>query len=342
MATKLPSLPYVKRFPAKGKVYFYFDTGRRKANGRKVFVRLPDYDDPTFFAAYAALKGHRTRRQETLPTVASVAALYQKTDTWARLSPGTHKVYRVTLNKVLAEFGEFPLGDVTRKLVWQVLDEIPGPASRNLFVAVLGALFKFARQRDLTDAEPTKDIPKFQTGEHAPWPKALLAKALASEDATVRLAVHLLYFTGLRVGDVCALRWSDVQGDRIVVVPQKTRAQKKTLAIHMHRALREELARTPKLGMAILAKLNGTRLAPQTILARLKAFAADHGAGRVVTHGLRKNAVNALLEAGCTIPEVQAVTGQSVEMVMHYAAKVDQGVLSEAAILKLEGQGHRA
>lgn len=38
------------------------------------------------------------------------------------------------------------------------------------------------------------------------------------------------------------------------------------------------------------------------------------------------------------IPEVQAVTGQSVEIVLHYAANVDQGRLSEEAIIKLQSR----
>lgn len=42
---------------------------------------------------------------------------------------------------------------------------------------------------------------------------------------------------------------------------------------------------------------------------------------KTVPHGLRKNAVNALLEAGCTIAEVSAITGQTHQVVEHYAAK---------------------
>lgn len=40
---------------------------------------------------------------------------------------------------------------------------------------------------------------------------------------------------------------------------------------------------------------------------------------RLVFHGLRKSAVVFLLEAGCADAEVAAITGQSREMVEHYA-----------------------
>jgi hypothetical protein len=43
-----------------------------------------------------------------------------------------------------------------------------------------------------------------------------------------------------------------------------------------------------------------------------------------------------LLEAGCTDAEVAAITGQTREMVEHYARAVNQKKLAAAAILKWE------
>ncbi|WP_439544541.1 hypothetical protein [Hyphomicrobium sp.] len=57
---------------------------------------------------------------------------------------------------------------------------------------------------------------------------------------------------------------------------------------------------------------------------------------RLVFHGLRKSAVVFLLEAGCTDAEVCAITGQSREMVEHYAKQVNQRRLAATAILKWE------
>ena len=57
---------------------------------------------------------------------------------------------------------------------------------------------------------------------------------------------------------------------------------------------------------------------------------------RLVFHGLRKSAVVMLLEAGCTTAEVAAITGQSFDMVEHYAKQVNQKKLAVAAILKWE------
>ena len=58
-------------------------------------------------------------------------------------------------------------------------------------------------------------------------------------------------------------------------------------------------------------------------------------------HGLRKSAVIALLEAGCTTDEVKSITGHSTdEMVGHYGKKVNQRKLAKAAIGKLVEAGN--
>ena len=59
----------------------------------------------------------------------------------------------------------------------------------------------------------------------------------------------------------------------------------------------------------------------------------------LVFHGLRKSAVVFLLEAGCTVAEVAAITGQSMQMVEHYARMVSQEKLAAAAVLKWEASG---
>jgi hypothetical protein len=44
--------------------------------------------------------------------------------------------------------------------------------------------------------------------------------------------------------------------------------------------------------------------------------------------------VNALLECGCSAAETAAISGQTLQLVEHYAKKRDQRKLASAAILK--------
>ena len=79
----------------------------------------------------------------------------------------------------------------------------------------------------------------------------------------------------------------------------------------------------------------GGSINPQTIRRHVHALGNRHGV-RLVPHGLRKNAVIALLESGCSIPETAAISGQSMRMVEHYAKQRNQEMLAGAAILKWE------
>ena len=97
----------------------------------------------------------------------------------------------------------------------------------------------------------------------------------------------------------------------------------------------DELARTRKVGITILGNDLGQPVSQWIVRKELQAFGEANGE-QVVPHGLRKNAVNALLEAGCTAYEVMAITGQSLNIVEHYARGVNQRRLGEAAIIKLE------
>lgn len=328
---KLPSLKYVKFTRAKGKVYAYFNTGK-KIGGKPVWIRLPDPASVGFFDSYASAMGARTKNGQKVYTIADLSEAYQNSLSFKALKPASQRSYVIALRKIVDAFGRFPFEKLTRQHIRQVVEHIPGAASRNLFIAVIGVIYKWARDGEMTNLEPTRGLARYKTGEHEPWPQDILDAALVAEDDIVRLSVSLLYYTGQRIGDALKMRWSDVREGKMAVKQEKT---DKPLLVALHRNLAAELAQTQKRGITIIAKPNGRPYGDEAVRERIQKFATELGY-KVVPHGLRKNAVNSLLEAGCTISEVQAVTGQSTEMVAHYAKQVDQSRLSEAAIYKLE------
>ena len=332
----IPRLKHVKFTRAKGKVYAYFNTGKKVA-GKIVYAAMPAFGTPQFYQSYAAFMGARTKRQVVIPTVASLAEAYQNGPEFAGLSAGTQRLYRSTLKRITEQLGELPLEIVSRSHVREVLDNrLAGNGARNIFLALVGIIYTWARGRDMTDKRPTEGLKPYRLGEHDPWPEEVLDAALTADDDRVRLATHILYYSGLRIGDAVKLRWSDIRNGKIVVTPQKSARFKKVLHIPVHSRLETELAQTPKRGVTILCHQNGKPLFDASVVRRALAdFAADLGF-TVVPHGLRKSAVNALLEAGCTIAEVASITGQSFNIVERYARKVDNIALGEAAIIKLE------
>lgn len=333
MPRKPPALPpHVKRVRARGREYLYFNTGR-KARGKVVLARLPDLASPSFWPAYTALKAAREAAPSRLYTVADACNAFEASADFRAKSKATRDLYTYALRLIRDNFARFPLAELRRHHIQTVLDKgLPSPSLHNPFLVVLGLVYRQARREDRTDLDPTRDFARRAGGAHPPWPEEALEAGLQSAHDRTRLAVHLLYFTGQRIGDVCRLRWADVREGEIFVQQQKTG---KRLWIPLAGPLQAELARTPRKGITILADRQGRPIPPASIRRDLKAHGKALGLD-LVPHGLRKNAVISLLEAGCSIAEVAAITGQSYQMVEHYAAGINQRRMGKAAILKLE------
>ncbi len=330
MARKPPSIEHVKWVERNGKYYGYFNTGK-KVNGQPVRKPLPPYSSPSFWPSYGTLKGNRDKRASVGYTVADLLRDYQRSPRFERLAANTQRSYLSVILKIDAVWGKFPVNQLTPAYVRKGLDGEGWPGqTQNLVVGVLGAIYTWGRRSDKAAIWPTKDIERIPGGEHEPWPDDILAKGLAAENDTVRLLVHLLCFTGLRINDALALRWGQIEGGVITVTPQKTARFKKTLYIPLLSELERELARTPRKGLRIVEGIEYRRARDL-----LQNFTASHGV-KTVPHGLRKNAVNALLLAGCTVAEVQAITGQTYQVIEHYARRVSGRKLADAAIVKLE------
>ena len=323
-------LDHVKTVNSRGHRYYYFNTGQKK-NGKPIYHRLPDPSRADFYTVYASLKAGRTKREnaKALMTVSKLIDLYERSDDFKKLSRSTHSGYMLTFRKIRHNFGEAPADDLLPSDITLYMDQNAAtPGAANMFKDVVGAIYKWGRRRSHTVGRPTADVAKLATQEHEPWPVELLESALKAENDRVRLAVHLLYYTGQRIGDVVRMRWSDIEGEYMIVRQQKT---DKEMAVKLHKDLIAELARTPRKGFNIIGRWTGEPIGAQPIRIALKKFAGDY-----VPHGLRKNAVIALLEAGCSENEVGGITGQSPQMVRHYAKKISQRTLGTSAILKWE------
>jgi integrase len=338
MPAKTPKLPHVRFTRVKGKTYAYFDSGRRKPNGRPVYLPMPPIGSAGFYDSYASLKGARAKLQAFQYTVADLVRDYEKSKTYRDLKPRSQTVYSSSLRKVIEFLGEYPMNDLTSEDVQAMLEnDIEGAGTHNNVLAAIGVIYAWARSPAggrKTTLKPTEGISKRKGGEHKPWPDDVVETALVCDDADVRLAVHLLYFTGQRIGDVLKMRWSDIRDDVIEVTQEKTG---KTVWIPFLSELREELARTPKRGLTIMAGERGHPRGEDRVRKELQAFTRVQGA-ETVPHGLRKNAVNSLLLAGCTVAETASITGQTYKVVEHYAKLINQRRMASAAILKLEGK----
>ena len=333
------SLKHVKIVTAKGKRYYYFDTGLTKPNGARLYVPLPHPETGGFGVQYAHQQGLRRKRERKVElfSVADAVRYYEASERFAKKAQGTQQKYLIYMKRMARKFtdpriGSWPVVDIAREDVRRFLEDL-GPGAQNLQLAVLREVLKLARKHDKIphDFDPTKEIDnEHKATPHEPWPEWLIEKALADPD--MRLPVALLYFTGQRIGAVVRMKWTDIDEGIIHVPPHKTSGD---LYITLHVRLLALLAEYERSLTTIIHK-NGKPLTADALRERIKTWLRAQGQGHLVPHGLRKNAVNALLQSGSTIAEVKGVTDQSMKIIEHYADQIDKKRLAKQAIGKWE------
>jgi integrase len=193
----------------------------------------------------------------------------------------------------------------------------------------------------------------------AVWSRQHLAVFLGSvRDDPLFVLWWLVALTGLRRGEVAALRWSDLDLDaatltvheQIVVVdgqdlvgPPKSASSRRTIALdkvtasllrglwRQHRTVRQATGRNRDGYVFVNAK--GARLRPDYLTRRLAKLIAQCGLPPVRLHDLRHGAASLALAAGVDLKVVQAMLGHSSIIT---TADIYTSVLSEAAYAAAE------
>jgi integrase len=113
---------------------------------------------------------------------------------------------------------------------------------------------------------------------------------------------------------------------------------KKIVSIRCTRALRAVLDKMDRKSPLILTTPSGRAWTKRYFNEHWHEASLDAGISDLHFHDLRGTAVTMLAEAGCTIPEIAAITGHSLKHVTHilevYLSRTR--ALSDAAIIKLD------
>jgi integrase len=331
-------IPHLRKKKAKGHTYYYFDLGKA---GLK---RLPDVRHRDFASALAAAKAQRTKgeKENGAKTFDWLVRLFEKSPEFSSKAPNTKRQYSLHLayaneNFRNAKGHSWPLGIISAEHVQALRDKYGHKVgTANAIVKAIGALYAWGGKpgRKYVKDNIASGIEPLEGGQHDKWPEWLVEAAL--EDPAIRLPVALLYFTGQRIGDAVRMGRPNISNGILGVTQQKTGT---SLRIAVHKRLAQIIeADAPKDSLVFLLADRGGPVTESGLRQRIQKWARDKHKQQIVPHGLRRNAVDALLESGCSSAEVSSITGQSLAMIEHYAKGRDGEHLSTSAILKFEAR----
>lgn len=333
LSLKLPM--YVYRSVARGREYWYFQRGKgTERQGPR--IALPHVADPEFWPAYYRAAGKVEPRKEA-GTFAALIDGYKESPEWRQLSDASRRDYARHLADIARMWGDLMVRDLEASDVLELRDKrSERPGSANYLVRVLSTVISWGIPRGYRRDNPCAHVRKLKLGEGSrPWPWPAIERVRAEAPPELWQAAALALYTGQRQRDVLAMTWTDVKDGVVSVLQSKTGIR---LTIPIHRDLAAVLAGIDRRAVQVLTSSRGQTWTQDGFRASWSAATKRLGLD-LVFHGLRKSAVVMLLEAGCTDAEVSAITGQSRQMVAHYAKQVNQSRLAAAAILRWENAG---
>jgi integrase len=333
-------LKFVQGFIDKktGAPYHYF---RRPGFKR---VRLPGLPgSPEFMQAYEAALANApieigaAKRSKPGSVSAAIASYYASLD-FRVLAPGTQVMRRAILENFREKHGDKPMHLMPARFIVAMLDGKKPHAARN-WLKALKSLCRHALAHGTIKEDPTAGLklPRVKdSGGHHTWTEAEIAQFEAHHPigSKPRLALALLLYTAQRRGDVIRMGPQHVRNGIVSVQQQKTKAR---LAIPLHPALREILDATPTSHLTYLVTRAGRPYTPCDFSEWFRAQCDAAGLPkRCVGHGLRKAATRRLAEAGCSAPEIAAITGhKTLGEISRYTRGVDQERMAINAMARI-------
>jgi len=293
-----------------------------------------------YHAALAQMRVCEVGKDRSVPgTVSAAIGAYYTSGKFQGLAFNTRKNRRSVLERFRANHGDARISTLTRAIVAVILSKQKPLAARH-YLRTLRGLMEFAVEIGLRKDDPTAGIvpAKAKIGKIHPWTEAEIARYEATHPigSNARLALALLVYTGQRLSDVIGMGPQHTRNGVLFVRQKKTGAE---VYPKVHPELARILAASPSNHLTFLVSERGGSYTEGSFGNRFRAWCDEAGLPQCSAHGLRHAAARRLAEAGCTAPEIAAITGhKTLRLVQHYIDEADRVRLAAQAIDKVSGE----
>lgn len=252
-------------------------------------------------------------------TVAWLADLYQKAPEYRALASSTRRQFDRLALLLKADFGPVHIAAVERRHIkawWrELIDKVSLDHANRMVNKALRPLIRAAMDEGLIAVNPASDLNLTGTPPREQiWEPAEIAALCAAARPSIALAVRLGLEIGQRPGDILRLTWTQWDGRSVSLRQGKTGAWVDVLATP---ELKAALDAAPRRAVQVVVNEATGRPYEHTnfnAVFRRARKAAGCPSDKLFMD-LRRTCVVNLGRAGCTVPEIAAVTGHSIKTV---------------------------
>ncbi len=280
-------------------------------------VALPGLPwSPEFMAAYekaSAGEPAQVGAKRTIPgTINALVASYYRSREFLSLRPITQSTYRNVIERFREKHGDKRAARMERGHIKSILAKLSDrPEAASQLLKIIKVLVRHGLDAELVTTDPTIGIRKVKstTGGFQSWSEEHIAQFQNAHaiGTRARLALDLLLFTGQRRGDVVCMGRQHVRAGVLTITQSKTGT---LVEIPLHADLKRSLDALPKDSLTFLMTAQGKPFTAPGFTNHFRDLCTAAGLPAGLSpHGLRKAACRRLAEAGCTAPQLMAISG---------------------------------
>ncbi|QDC02306.1 tyrosine-type recombinase/integrase [Mesorhizobium sp. 8] len=295
-----------------------------------------------FLEAYAAAE--KTMLQHHAGTLVQLIRAYTLSPEFEKRAESTRKEYRRMLTKVEVKFGTMPIPALDDPRVrqdfmsWRAeVARSSGDREADNRLSVISAMLSWARDNGRVTANHIAGFRRLHKSDRSEmiWLPEHIEAFMNVAPVELQRALILALHTGQRQGDLLRLAWTNYDGHLITLRQGKTNRR---VDIPCTAALKRMLDPLEKKSTVILATKSGLPWKARYFKSQWEAATKKAGIEDLHFHDLRGTAVTMLAEAGCTTPQIAAITGHSLKTVSsildRYLARTR--VLASEAVARFE------